>query len=165
MISVDGTDFRMKKQKGESPKFWWGYKFKKPGVRYEVGISIKHGDIVWIHGPFPCGFYPDIKIFRSALKNWLLDGERVEADDGYIGEAPRYVLCPKSIRCVKPTKEEKKLSQRIRSRQETVNKRFKQFNCLKGTFRHSVEQHSIAFRAIAVITQISIQKGDALFKI
>jgi hypothetical protein len=26
----------------------------------------------------------------------LEEGERVEADDGYVGEAPRHVKCPKS---------------------------------------------------------------------
>ena len=106
LISVDGTDFQVYRQKG-SYKFWYGYKFKKPGVRYEVAISIISGDIVWINGPFPCGFYNDIKIFRQGLKNMLEDGERVEVDDGYLGEAPRYVLCPKAIRSKFMSKEKK----------------------------------------------------------
>lgn len=40
-------------------------------------------NIVWIHGPFPCGRWPDICIFsRLAL------AQRVEIDDGHIGGAP-----------------------------------------------------------------------------
>ena len=45
---------------------------------------------MWINGPFPCGQYPDIKIFRQDLKFELEDGEMVEADLGYRGE-PQYV--------------------------------------------------------------------------
>ena len=106
-----------------------------------------------------------IQIFRHALKNLLEEGERVEADDGYIGEAPKYVLCPKAIRSIKVTRRRAQLAQRIRSRQETVNKRFKQFACLNEIFRHRVQCHSMCFRAIVVLTQISIQKGHALFKV
>ena len=124
-VSIDGTDFRIFMKKGWLYKYWYGYKFKNPGVRYEVGVSIKCGDIVWIHGPFACGFYNDIKIFRISLKNWLDEGECVEVDDGYVGESPKYVLCPKAIRYVKLTDERRKHEQRIRSRHETVNKRFK----------------------------------------
>jgi len=61
-VSVDGTDFRIFNWK----PFWSGWfshKFKGPGVRYEVGLCIRTGDIVWINGPFPCGQYPDITIF------------------------------------------------------------------------------------------------------
>ena len=40
-----------------------------------------------MNGPFPCGQYPDLKIFRLGLKNKLeYCKEKVEADDGYRGE-------------------------------------------------------------------------------
>ena len=66
-------------------------------VRYEVCICILTGDIVWINGPYQCGTWPDISIFRDSLKSFLAPNERVEADDGYIGEAPENVKCPKSF--------------------------------------------------------------------
>ena len=50
-----------------------------------------------MNGPFEPGIYNDIAIFRSALLTELDEGEQVEADDGYMGEAPRYVKCPGSI--------------------------------------------------------------------
>ena len=75
-------------------KTWYSHKFKYSAVRYEVGLSILKGDIVWINGPFPAGLYPDINIFRENLKGALDEDERVVADDGYIGEAPGYVKCP-----------------------------------------------------------------------
>lgn len=34
-------------------------KSKGPSLRYEVGVSISRGKIVWIHGSFPCGSHPE----------------------------------------------------------------------------------------------------------
>ena len=78
LISVDGTDFQIY-QWEPFWKGWFSHKFKGPGVRYEVGVCILTGDIVWLHGPFPCGLWPDLKIFRKSLKQQLLEGEKVVA--------------------------------------------------------------------------------------
>ena len=67
MLSVDGTDCPIEM----TGKRWYGHKFKKPGVRYEVGVGIKTGDICWIKGPLPCGEYNDLMVFRLALKHCL----------------------------------------------------------------------------------------------
>jgi hypothetical protein len=47
MLSVDGTDFRVAKSY-EKPLY--SYKFKKSGLRYEVALCIKTGDICWTAG-------------------------------------------------------------------------------------------------------------------
>ena len=57
-------------------------------------MDILAGNIVWINGPYAAGKYPDIEIFRIGLAHFLDEFERVEADDGYIGEAPQKVKCP-----------------------------------------------------------------------
>lgn len=94
LISVDGVDFRIP---NHGPAFS-SHKFKKKsGLRYEIALCIQTGDCVWVNGPYPCGGYPDITIFRDSLIYNLGDGERCEADDGYIGEAPRHIKCPKSF--------------------------------------------------------------------
>ena len=90
----------------------------------------------------------------------LEHGERVEADDGYVGEHPRYVKCPAGFANPKSTQY---MQSRVRSRQETVNKRFKHFEILKVIFRNDLELHGDAMRAIAVITQITINQGEKLF--
>jgi hypothetical protein len=41
-VTVDGTDFRINKPTDFSTK-WFSHKFKGPGLRYEVVISIKGG--------------------------------------------------------------------------------------------------------------------------
>jgi hypothetical protein len=38
---------------------------------------------VWVNGPFKCGSWSDIKIYRRDLKQKLRVGEMVEADSGY----------------------------------------------------------------------------------
>ena len=86
---VDGTDFRRQEPflftKEVNPK-WFTLKFKSAGFRWEVGTSIKRGDICWINGPFPPGLMPDIIIFCLNLKQLLMAGAKVIADKGCRGD-------------------------------------------------------------------------------
>jgi len=61
----------------------------------------------------------DLNIFCHALIHLLDPFERVEADDGYVGEAPRRVQCPASFT---ERIENEEMQARVRNRQETVNK-------------------------------------------
>ena len=88
--------------------------------------------------------------------------ERIEADDGYVGEAPRHVKCPKSMSNREDTELQQSL---VRRRQETINKRFKQFGVLKQIFRHELGMHGDCFRCVAVITQLAIENGEPLFSV
>jgi DDE superfamily endonuclease len=142
-------------------KKFFSYKFKKPALSYEVALCIQTGWIVWIHGPFP-GTFHDITIFRTSLLSHLDENERVEADDGYVGESPKYVKCPNSF--TNPI-ETTKMQQYVRSRQETVNARFKDWGCLAQRFRHGLAKHSNCFISVAVITQLSIEAGEKLFDV
>ena len=156
-MSVDGTDFRVAEQ---GPAFS-SHKFAmKSGLRYEVAICILTGDIVWLNGPFPCGRWNDIKIFRNSLMSHLMDGERVEADDGYIGEAPQNIKCPK---CISNKVETLSMQQRVRNRQETANNRFKFWGILTQKYRHDITRHGEVFVSIAVITQLAFNMGEPLF--
>ena len=76
-MSVDGTDFLMAMSYVKS---FYTYKFKKMGLRYEVGLNIKTGHICWWHGPLPPGDMNDDMIFNDALTIWLEHGERVETE-------------------------------------------------------------------------------------
>jgi len=95
LASVDGVDcpvhqryvyvydYRKKKEVKELDKRYYSKKFDGPGLRYEIGASIRSPDIVWINGPFLPGNYTDLMIFREGMKQSLDDGEMVEADDIY----------------------------------------------------------------------------------
>lgn len=163
MTSVDATDCHIYRQH-DNPKAFFSHKFGGPGLRYEIAVCILTGDIVWVMGPFPCGDWPDIVIFRYALRNLLEEGERVEADDGYVGEDPQNVKAASSM---VHDQDEKQLyiRSRVRRRHETVNKRIKQFKCMDTVFRHDISFHGTCFRACAVLTQLSINNGHPLFSI
>ena len=166
MISVDCTDCMIAEPypyEREWSKQWYSSKFKGPGLRYEVGISILHGDIIWINGPFACGQWPDIKIFlKGGLKDNLAEGERVEADDGYISADPQYI---KSRSGIFHPELGQNTRNTLRARQETVNKRMKQFGALSGIFRHTIDKHGDVFDAVALVTQVAIENGEPLFEV
>lgn len=161
LISVDGTDFKIM----ELGPLFSSHKYaKKSALRYEVGICIQTGDIVWINGPFEPGMWPDINIIRSSLRSFLSPKERVEADDGYIGNAPMYIKCPKSF--VNP-EETERMQSIVRQRHETINKRFKDWGILAQRFRHNshLAEHGDVFWAVAVMEQASINKGEKAFQV
>ena len=82
--------------------------------------------------------------------------EKVEADKGYRGEE-HYVNTP-------PV-EDGEMAQRVRSSHEMVNKRFKQWKCLKDVFRHNLAKHHDMFTAVAVVTQLAMENGEPLFNV
>ena len=125
-----------------------------------MAIAIQSGDLAWVHGPFPCGSFTDLAIFRLGLKNILLEGERVEANAGYSGDDRSdgpFDYCYSEVQY--------RAKFTVRARHEVVNKRFKQFGILSQTFRQPIEKHGEVFMAIAVITQIAIRHGQPLFPV
>jgi hypothetical protein len=117
--------------------------------------------MVWINGPYECGKWNDIMIFRNALLTELAPNERVEADDGYRGEHPQKIKCPCGIANLEETEF---MQQRIRNRQETINKRFKDWGAMRQLWRHEIPRHGEAFRVIAIILQLSINDGEKMFE-
>ena len=158
LLSVDATDCQTQNQ-GDCHEAFYSFKFKSGGLHYEVGICIRTGDIVWLNGPFPPGDWPDVEIFRSDLKLHLEENERVETNDGYIGEDPCFTKCPGGIRFMEDKHFHKKRS-KVRNCGETANHHLKTFNIICDTFRHDIEQHSMCFRACAVLAQLSFQVGN-----
>ena len=57
------------------------------------------------------------------------------------------------------------MQQRVRNRQETVNLRFKQWAILSERYRHDLRDHGYIFRAVVVLTQLSIENGEPLFSV
>ena len=125
-------------------------------------MDILAGNIVWVNGPYAAGKYPDIKIFHSGLAHWLDEFERVEVDDGYIGEVPKKVKCPG---CASNPTENQEMQNRVRSRHESLNGRLKNWEILKSMYHHDLMEHGNVFRAITVIMQISINAGEKLFEV
>ena len=160
LVSVDGTDFQL--AYGRSHRCYWDYKFKGPGLRYEVAICLRTSDIVWAYGPHLPGLYNDLQIFRMNMIHELELGERAEADDGYIGECPQHIKCSNGV---SRREDREGLNQRQRNRHETVNERFKNFGCMSSKFRHSPAKHGTCFSCVVMLTQLAIEHGEELFPI
>lgn len=149
-VSLDGIDFRIQEPTIFDKK-WFSHKFNGPGIRYEVGLSISNGYIVWASGGFPCGEWPDVKIAKD-LYIYYAKNEKTLADKGY-----------KDKKFFKqPSNYEEKC---ILARHETVNARLKQFEILNTTFRHPLKKHPKVFHAVVNIVQTSIENGEILFEI
>jgi hypothetical protein len=156
-MTIDRTDFQIPQQgiatKGNA---FTSHKFAgKSALRYELGVSILGGDLVWIQGPYPAGEYPDVKIFNNE------PGERVEADEGYTGH-PDKVKCPAN-----PGNPPENLAMqgRVRSRHETLNGQLSNWGILRQVYRHDILRHGDVFRACVVLTQLAINEGDRLFEV
>lgn len=100
-VSIDGTDFKIMEQSEFNPK-WWSHKFNGPGLRYELAISIRKGDIVWAHGGLPCGEWPDLRLARNAFIEAMLPGELAVADRVY--NDPNFLILPMEFRIEKESK-------------------------------------------------------------
>ena len=149
------------REPGGFARDFYSHKFRSAGLKYEIGLNILTGDMVWLHGPFRCG-KGDINVARHALINALEEGEMVEADLGYRGEQFK-IKTPSSLHV--RSDEERKMKALVRARHETVNERMKNFSILSNVFRHDLRKHSAVFRAVAVITQLSIEDGEPLFQV
>jgi hypothetical protein len=163
LISVDCVDHEILEPWPYSRHWsrrWYSHKFKGPGLRYEVALSILTGSICWINGPFPCGVANDWQIFKNGLLLQLDEGERVEADDGYAPGDPEFTKTPSGIY---HREERNVIRRRVMARQETINKRNKQWGILSQVYRHGIEKHQSVFSAICVLTQITIDNGNPLF--
>ena len=163
LMTIDGTDYRIL-QKGAARKgnAFGSFKYAgKSALRYKLGVDILAGNLIWVSGPYPAGKYTDIAIFNSVLANCLEPGERVEADNGYVGR-PDKIKCPNND--CNPA--ENRVMQGIaRSRHETLNGRLKAWGILGNVYRHDIREHGTVFYACAVITQLAVANGEPLFEV
>ena len=160
-MSVDGTDFRIH-QKGAARKgnAYASHKYAgKSALRYELGICIRTGHLVWIEGPYAAGEWNDIAIFNNCLASFLDPNERVEADNGYRGHEDK-IKCPNNH---SNHPENLAMQARVRSRHETFNGRLKNWGILSQVFRHNISLHGTVLYACAVFTQLMVENEEPLF--
>jgi DDE superfamily endonuclease len=173
---VDGTDFHIRQPSLKTDKIkklskedrkayrksWFTHKFNGAGLRYEVGICIATGNIVWVNGPFKPGIFNDLAIFKNKLIHYLIPGEQVEADKGYYG-LPLHISTPIEKEDEDLTEEEKRFKKYKHGaalRHETVNHVFKTWEILNQVYRHDRKKYGDVFWAIATLTQICFDMGE-----
>jgi hypothetical protein len=158
LVTVDGTDFRIYEQTPFDKK-WYSQKFNGPAVRYEVGVCIQTGWIVWVNGPFPAGDWPDLNIAREGINHELDPGEKYVADGVYRG-AHGWSETLNGLNNF-----DQWMKAVARARHETVNRLFKHFGILERRFRHRVTLHGRVFLAVSNIVQASIQLEEPIFDV
>jgi hypothetical protein len=126
-------------------------------------LCIRSGNICWWNGPYEPGDWNKEMIFKDALAKNLEEYERCEMDRGYRRSALGLVKCPGGL-LADPDPSVKAMSARVRSRQETVNERFKNWEILNAPYRHNIFKHQIVFGAIVCLTQLSLQ-DNPLFSV
>jgi hypothetical protein len=146
-MMIDGTDFWIPQQgAAERGNAFASHKYAgKLALRYEIGIDILVGNLVWIQVPYPADKYNDIKIFNSVLHHYLEPGKCVEADNGYVGHAAK-IKCPDNT-----CNPEKNLSMqaRVRSWHETLNRRLKNWGILaQQVYCHDIVAHGMVFMRV-----------------
>ena len=157
-VTVDGTDCRVYEPAPFDPK-WYSHKFKGPGLRYEIGICIANGHIVWVNGPYPCGAWPDIKIAKHIVYDLFDPNEKAIADAGYKDGERRFITPTGTHNSIS------RLHSLARARHETCNRRLKQFRAIGDKFRHNINKHGVCFHAVANVTQLMIENGQPLFDV
>jgi len=141
----------------KNPRYY-SHKFKKPGLNYEIGISIYENKVVWCRGPNTAQ-QNDFAVYEEELRSKIPITRVIIGDKGYRGDADR-------ISTPNPRAESlelRKFKGRVRARHESFNSRLKNFRALDSRFRHGIEAHKDVFEAILVICQIQLENGFPLF--
>ncbi len=164
VITVDGTHCWIQEPKHDTWSMdtrYFSHKFGKAGMNYELGIALSSSRLVWMNGPFPAG-EADNKTFKvRGLKAKLeATNKRGIADGGYPGH-PKVLSTPNKH----DSKAVKKFKSRALKRHEKFNGMTKNFDCLSGRFRHSVDRFTHCFEAVCVICQYQLENGDPLYDI
>ena len=162
--SLDGTDFQCT-EKEDFPvnKRWYSHKFNGPGLRYEIALSIKKGDIVWAYGGVRCGEYNDLSLARLRYIHKVDDNEKTIADSGYTDGA-FFVNAP-TRNVYNPSIHWHYALKRIMSRHESVNERLKNYSVLREVYRRPIEEHPKIFMACVNLVQLAIDNGEKLSKL
>ena len=116
---------------------------------------------MWTSGPHAPRIINELQIFRFRLKHQLDYCERVEADDGYIGECPMCCKCPNGPDHL----QDQELMNQLGYIEANNMKRFKTFGCIKKHFCHDIKEHGQCFGCLALFVQSSINEGPDCFKL
>ena len=164
-INVDGTHCWI--QEPQHPTLsmdsdYFSHKYGKAGLNYELEVSIFESRLVWMNGPFPAGSN-DMKVFKKpeGLKAKLrVVGKRAIGDGGFSGH-PKEINSPNAHDSL----EVKTFKGRALKRHKKFNGYTKNFDCLKGRFRHSVDRFKCCFEAVCVICQYQMENGSPLYEV
>lgn len=156
-LSIDGIDFAVMEPSAFDAGAW-SHKLNRASLRYEIGLALGMSTIVWASGGLASGAYPDLKIARMNLQNFLPADEQAIADSGY-KDGDRMFLTAFTGRFL--TEFEKQFNYQLKcftARHEHVNKRLRSFSIMNEVFHHDQDQHHMCFAACLNLVQLSIEE-------
>lgn len=152
---VDGTECEI----WAPSQYEWEYysvKAKTHTLKYEVAISMKPHNIIWVSGPFK-GSVHDATVCRSGFVQQLSSIETALGDKGYLGV--QKLVCPFKPAVGRDQKDFNLMHYKVRQAIERCNKQLKQFSILRDVWRfyqkNSAGIHKIVFYDICYITQLT----------
>ena len=158
LLGVDGTHTKTNEPRDDemrrNPKNF-SYKNNFAGLNYQIAVHLFKDQISYFNTGDP-GSVHDMTAMRNEFIGLLPEGARVVADSGYTGKTVE----EKKLFAVKnpfDTDDVKAFKSRARSRQETINKRLKDYACMNHCWTDGVERHRIAFAACLVLVQYAIE--------
>ena len=161
-LSVDGTHAKTNEPRDNdmrrNPKNF-SYKNNFAGLNYQIAVNIFKNQIAYANTADP-GSVHHMTAMRNEFIALLPEGARVIADSGYTGKSD----LEKSIFAVRNTFDTaavKNFKKSARARQESVNKRLKEYKCMKECWTDGVERHKVAFTACLVLVQYAIEDTSA----
>ena len=161
-ISIDGTDKKDWERKHETLPYNrknYTQKHAHGGLKYQVTLAAHQPRCVHIFGPERGGIGDKEMLTKSGILTRLKTGKLAVADRGYINkEFGEKVSWPND----QDTKEANNLKSRIRLRHETFNGKICFYASMSQTWRHTKEQHGLAFRAVVVTIQYALDNGSTL---
>lgn len=146
---VDATEtFIQRPDPQKQREFYSGYK-KRHTLKYTIGIDVKGQQIVFLDGPYKGPEHDMTMIYKSNVLARLPEGEVIMGDKKYIKhhKVVTEYDCPFNL-----------LQSFIERRVlvEQIIGRLKKFQCISGTWRHSLDRHSVTFRAVAKLVNFTL---------
>jgi DDE superfamily endonuclease len=163
LLTVDGVHCVVREpstaELSKNPAYF-SHKHHHAGVDYEIGLSVFTNQVVWVNGPFPAG-ENDISIFKNrGLREMIPEGSWAIADNGYRG-----ILTKIRTSSSLDTEAVRRLKSRAKARHESFNGKLKNFAVVRDRWRHKINKHAIAFKAVCVICQYQMENGSPLWDV
>jgi hypothetical protein len=155
-VAIDSTDCPIERPASLIQRLFYSGKSKIHCVKYEVGVDVVDGLIVWLYGCVP-GSYHDLTITRmSGIAQHLLPGEFLFGDKAYTD--------PCFISPVRGLPEHLTVDQKtynlvhssIRVKVENTFARVKNFKIMSCPFRNDLTLHPIVFYVICNLVNVDI---------
>jgi hypothetical protein len=135
---------------------YYSMKKKQHTLKYEVALSMKDHNIIWVNGPFK-GSVHDSKICKNRFVKKLASDETAIGDKAYIGILG--LVAPYKPALSREQKDFNLSHYKVRQAIERCNKRLKQFRILRDCWRMYQNKvaifHKMVFYVICYVTQLA----------